>query len=287
MKNSCEGIGDETAILAYINGLERGSLLRHTLTREKDAGILTLNSMIATASSYAAADDDARGSLMATAIPNQSKKNNKRKNPAEDQKEGSDMVAMTFQQRGQGGNRGRGRGGGGGRGQQRSDEVTRAAPRPPTTYEEYRDMPCLAHLDANGKSTHTNRHCKFVNDLKTDPEAGYKRARRKRPRGKGGKSEDKESKETSDMDEDEAKSEPKGDVAAKSKNPYEKKSNGCFHTFLGTPSAKAKKSALRSLNATVPPVPQYVKWSKNISHGIGRITRKSFHMDTMPWSSIH
>jgi len=117
MKNSCEGIGDETAILAYINGLERGSLLRHTLTREKDAGILTLNSMIATASSYAAADDDARGSLMATAIPNQSKKNNKRKNPAEDQKEGSDMVAMTFQQRGQGGNRGRGRGGGGVRGQ--------------------------------------------------------------------------------------------------------------------------------------------------------------------------
>ena len=64
------------------------------------------------------------------------------------------MVAMTFQQRGQGGNRGRGRGGGGGRGQQRSDEVTRTAPRPPTTYEEYRDMPCLAHLDANGKSTH-------------------------------------------------------------------------------------------------------------------------------------
>ena len=48
-------------------------------------------------------------------------------------------------------------------------------------------MPCLAHLDANGKSMHTNRNCKFVNDLKADPEAGYKRARKNKPRGKGGK----------------------------------------------------------------------------------------------------
>ena len=38
-------------------------------------------------------------------------------------------------------------------------------------------MPCLAHLDpVTGKSTHTNRNCKWVNDLKNDPEAGYKRA---------------------------------------------------------------------------------------------------------------
>ena len=172
------------------------------------------------------------------------------------------MVAMAFQKRGQGGARGRGRGGGGGRGQQRSDEVTTAGSRPPQTYEEYRDMPCLAHLDANGKSTHTNRNCKFVNDLKADPEAGYNRARKNRPRGKGGKAKEV-AKETSDMDEDKASPEPKGDSAAKSKNPYDKKSVAAFHTFLGRPTAKAKKSTLRALNATLPKVPQYVKWSEN------------------------
>jgi hypothetical protein len=62
MKNSCEGVGDETAMLAFIGtafigALNRGGLVRHTLTREKDAGTLTLNGMIASA--YATADDDA------------------------------------------------------------------------------------------------------------------------------------------------------------------------------------------------------------------------------------
>ena len=132
------------------------------------------------------------GVMQASAVPSsQSKKgnnnnnnnNNKRKNPPEDNGGGgSDMVAMTFQQRGQGGSRGRGRGCGTSRGQQRGDEVAAAGTRVPQTYEEYRDMPCLAHLDpATGKSTHTNRHCKWVNDLKEDPEAGFKRARKPRP----------------------------------------------------------------------------------------------------------
>jgi hypothetical protein len=48
-------------------------------------------------------------------------------------------------------------------------------------------MPCLAHLDANGKSTHDNRNCKFVNDLKADLEASYKHARKNRPCGRPGK----------------------------------------------------------------------------------------------------
>jgi hypothetical protein len=127
-------------------------------------------------------------------------------------------------------------------------------------YEEYQDMPCLAHLDANGKSTHTNRNYKFVNDLKADPKVGYKRARNNRPRGKGGKAE-KESKESSDMEEDKPKLEAKADAEGKLKNPYVKKS-GVFHTFLGTPMAKAKRSALRALNVTVPKVPQYVQLSE-------------------------
>jgi hypothetical protein len=49
-------------------------------------------------------------------------------------------------------------------------------------------MACLTHIDpATGKSTHTNRQCKWVNDLKKDPKAGYKHLQKHRPRGKGGK----------------------------------------------------------------------------------------------------
>jgi hypothetical protein len=70
MKNSCEGIGDETTVLAFIGALNRGGLLRHTMTRKKDAGKLTLNGMIAYASAYTAADDDAGGPLQAIAVHN-------------------------------------------------------------------------------------------------------------------------------------------------------------------------------------------------------------------------
>jgi hypothetical protein len=49
-------------------------------------------------------------------------------------------------------------------------------------------MPCLAHIDpATCKSSHTNRNCKWVNHLKTDPEVGCKHARNHRPRVKWGK----------------------------------------------------------------------------------------------------
>jgi hypothetical protein len=68
MKNSCEGVTDESVILAFIDSLERGQLIRHRLLRERNEGKLTLNSMITIASNYAAADDDARESLKASAI---------------------------------------------------------------------------------------------------------------------------------------------------------------------------------------------------------------------------
>ena len=124
------------------------------------------------------------------------------------------MVAMTFQRGGQGGGRDRNRGGGAGKGQQHADEVTSAGTGVPQTYEEYMDMPCLAHIDpATGKSSHRDRNCKWVNDLKTDPEVGYKHARKHRPRGKGGKGKNKdkdEDEESSEaMDEDRASPEPK------------------------------------------------------------------------------
>ena len=86
-------------------------------------------------------------------------------------------------------------------------------------------MPCLAHLDpTTGKSTHTNRHCKWFNDLKEDPEARYKRARKPRPRGRGGKGK-KENQEdkSNDMDEYDAPQEPKVGAVAKSENPFGKR----------------------------------------------------------------
>src|SRR4051794_17987782 len=107
---------------------------------------------------------------------NANKINHKRKNPPADQQAGgSNMFEMAFQR----GGRGRGRGNGAGRGQQHADTAPVAGTRGPQTYEEYRDIPCWAHIDqTTGKPTHTNRHCKWVNDLKTDPEAGYQRARK-------------------------------------------------------------------------------------------------------------
>jgi hypothetical protein len=176
MKNSSEGITDKSAILAFIDNLERGQLLRHRLLRERNKGKLTLNSMITIASNYAAADDDARESLNAFAIQNTGKQNNsnKRKNPPEDQQT-PDMVAITFTDKGQSSQRGKGRGTSSG--QPRSSTAPTSAPSAPMSYDEYRDMPCFAHRDASGKCNHTNRNCKFVNNIKVDQEAGYKRNR--------------------------------------------------------------------------------------------------------------
>ena len=64
------------------------------------------------------------------------------------------------------------------------------------------------------------------------------------------------------MDEDDALLEPKAGAVAKSGNPFSKKTTELFHIFLDTPTVRAKKSVLRALNATVPAVPQYVKWSE-------------------------
>jgi hypothetical protein len=131
------------------------------------------------------------------------------------------------------------------------------------SYDEYRDMPCFAHWDASGKCNHTNRNCKFVNDIKTDQEAGYKRTRRQGPHGKGKADNEKESKDSSDMEEDPLpKPAKKAEGGAGSVNPYKSTKKGAFHTFLGPPTAKAQQAAMRSLNATMPKVRQYVRWSE-------------------------
>jgi hypothetical protein len=262
MKNSCEGVTDKSAILAFIDSLERGQLLHHRLLQEQNIVKLTLNSMITIASNYAAADDDARESLKASAIQNTGKRNNsnKRKNQPEEQQT-PDMVATTFFDKGQSSQCGRGRGSSSG--QPRSSPASATAPAAPVSYDEYHDMPCFAHWGASGKCNHTNRNCKFVNDIKADQEAVYKRTRRQRPHGKGKADKEKESKDGSDMEED-----PVPKPAEKVKdgtgtgNPYKSTKKGAFHTFLGPPTTKGAGAAMRSLNATVPKVHQYVQWSE-------------------------
>jgi hypothetical protein len=177
MKNSCEGVTDESAILAFIDSLERGQLLRHRLLREWNEGKLTLNSMITIASNYAATDDDAHKSLKASTIQNIGKRNNsnKWKNPPEEQQT-PDMLATTISDKGQSSQRSQGQGSSSG--QPRSSPASAMAPAAPVSYDEYRDMPCFAHRDALGKCNHTNQNCKFINDIKADQEAGYKRTQR-------------------------------------------------------------------------------------------------------------
>jgi hypothetical protein len=208
--------------------------------------------MITIASNYAATDDDARKSLKASAIQNTGKRNNsnKWKNPPQT----PDMVATTFANKGQSSQRGRGCGTSSG--QPRSSIAPASAPSAPVSYDEYRDIPCFAHQDASGKCNHTNRNCKFVNDIKADQEAGYKRNRRQRPRGKEKADKEKESKDGSDIEEDPApKPAEKAEGGAGTGNPFKNTNKkGAFHTFLGPPTAKAQQATTRSLNATVPKV---------------------------------
>jgi hypothetical protein len=183
-----------------------------------------------------AADDDVREFLKASAIQNTRKRNNsnKRKNPPEEQQT-LDMVATTFADKGQSSQRGKGRGTS--IGQPRSSTAPSLASSAPVSYDEYRDMPCFAHRDASGKCNHTNRNCKFVNDIKADQEAGYKRNRRQRPCGKGKADKYKESKDGSDMDKDPApKPAEKAEGGAGTGNPFKNTNKkGAFHTFLGPP----------------------------------------------------
>jgi hypothetical protein len=225
MKNSCEGVTDKSAILAFIDSLERDQLT----------------------SCSAIADDDARESLKASAIQNNGWWNNnsyKRKSPPEEQHT-PDIVATTFSERGQGGQRGRGRSSSSG--QQRSPTAPAAAPTAPISYNEYRDMPCFAHRNAAGKCNHSNRNYKFVNDIKADQEAGYKRTRRPRPCGKGKADKDKKSKDDSDMENDLApKISEKTEAGASGSNPF-KNPKGTYHAFLGPPTTEAQRAVMRSL----------------------------------------
>jgi hypothetical protein len=240
MKNSCEGVTDESTILAFIDSLERGQLLRHHLLRERNEGKLTLNSMITIASNYADADDDAHESLKASAIQNTGKRNNSNKWKNLPEEQTPDMVATTFADKGQSSQHGRGRGTSSG--QPWSSTAPASAPSAPVSYDEYRNMPCFAHRDASGKCNHTNRNYKFVNDIKADQEASYKRNRRQRPHGKGKADKDKESKDGSDMDEDPALRDPPSTsrtsaaiTAVEFANAHSKRGTWCYASNIRSP----------------------------------------------------
>ena len=49
-------------------------------------------------------------------------------------------------------------------------------------YEQWRDMACRNHLRSDDTSTHTNRTCHRVNDLKNDPDADFKRSQKNKAR---------------------------------------------------------------------------------------------------------
>jgi hypothetical protein len=55
---------------------------------------------------------------------------------------------------------------------------------------------------------------------------------------------------------------PKRQRVGLARSTHSKTPKGAFHTFLGPPTAKAQRAAMRSLNATVPKVRQYVRWSE-------------------------
>ncbi|KAK1642539.1 hypothetical protein QYE76_060344 [Lolium multiflorum] len=225
---------------AFIGGLRRGGLLRHKLTCTVNANKLTLDEMINIASDHTAADDGRRSrSYSHTPAPTEevimASQQQQAEEPSEDQKGGgSNMVAMTFQRGGSGGGRGRGRGGGAGRGKRaRVTAGSRAPKRTKNTGI------CRPSGSGFGQIHPHQSQCKWVNDLKNDPEAGYKRARKHRPRGKGGKGKNKDKEEEG--------------TAANKSNPFGKKSVGTYHTFLGT-QLSARKIGARILNATVPAV---------------------------------
>jgi hypothetical protein len=183
--------------------------------------------MISIASNHEAADDDSRELLKASTIQNTGRRNSNKTKSLPEEQQTPDMVATTFFDKRQSGQRSQGRGTTSS--QPRSSTASATVPTAPISYDEYRDMPCFSHRDATGKCNHTIRNCKFVNDIMVDQEAGYKRTRRQRPHGKGKAYKEKESKDGSDMEEDPApKPAEKAEARTGGANPYKNPKKGAL-----------------------------------------------------------
>ncbi|KAK1642749.1 hypothetical protein QYE76_060554 [Lolium multiflorum] len=200
-RNECENVDNRTAMHAFIGGLQRGGLLRHKLTCMVNANQLTLDDMITIASDHTAADDDA-GDLAATAIPlHQQKKN---------------------------------RDNGSGSSHKRKNPMTRrvADPRwsPWRFNAEVREGAEDADVAESGGQSADSAHHAPRKPTREQTCPGW-------PIGSGGKGKNKDKEEDSSeaMDEDDNSPDPKAGSAGKS-NPFDKKSVGAYHTFLGTPT---------------------------------------------------
>jgi hypothetical protein len=66
-------------------------------------------------------------------------------------------------------------------------------------------------------------------------------------------------------------------------NLYKSTKKGAFHTFLGPPTAKAQRAAMRSLNATMPKVCQYVRCSEMLVQWSRDDHPEHIPTDTTPW----
>jgi hypothetical protein len=63
------------------------------------------------------------------------------------------------------------------------------------------------------------------------------------------------------MEEDPAPSpSEKTEAGTSGSNPFKNPKKGAYHIFLGPPTAKAQRAAMRSLNTTMPKIHQYVRW---------------------------
>ena len=117
------------------------------------------------------------------------------------------------------------------------------------TYDDIKDLPCTYHSKFE-KCTHTNRQCRINEDMKKDPEAGYRASKnnKRKVRKEAAKEAKADDSSSSDQGEEPAKAKKNGKLPRVKEN---------FVTFLVTPSAKKEKAIWKELNATMPVVPQY------------------------------
>jgi hypothetical protein len=229
-----------------MNSLKKGNMMRYMLASQN---IKHLGELLDSANNYAAAEDDARaddGDLRMDIAVNPEKRNNnqsRKKKEANDAPGPSKEVAFANKKGGQSG---------ASRWQKKGDDSQGSRPIK-ITYDDIKDEPC-AHHSKLGKCTHTNRQCRLNDDIKKDPDAGFKAKQFKRKNRKD-KKEQKDNEESASEPEDQ---EPKH----KRSNKFPRVETSLV-TFLATPSAKKEKAAWRELNATMPAVPQYLNWSEH------------------------
>ena len=132
-----------------------------------------LGEMLNIANKHASAEDDARGhdGINIDNVGNAPRKGNfqQKKKHNNDDKE----VVVAFGNPGQdkGGNNNSKGGKWKGKAKVNGDHVPR---QPNLTYAEAKDKPCIYHSQS-GKVNHTTKQCRFIDEAKKDPEAGYKK----------------------------------------------------------------------------------------------------------------